>query len=41
MTNQGGQKIVLHQQNAIKVNAGKALDDIKRKKAGRVKKVVS
>lgn len=31
---------MLHKQNAISVNAGKILDDVKRKRAGRMKKVV-
>jgi hypothetical protein len=38
---QGDQRIVLHKQNAISANAGKILDEVKRKRAGRVKRVVS
>ena len=37
---QGDQKIVLHKQNAISVNPGRILDEVKRKRAGRLKKVV-
>jgi replication fork protection complex subunit Tof1/Swi1 len=37
---QGDQKLVLHKQNAITVNAGKILDDVKRKRAGKLKKAV-
>lgn len=37
---QGEQKLVLHKQNAITVNPGKILDEVKRKRAGRMKKVV-
>jgi replication fork protection complex subunit Tof1/Swi1 len=35
-----GQKIVLHKQNAITADPGKILDAVKRKRAGRLKKVV-
>lgn len=38
---QGDQRLVLHKQNAITVDAGKMLDEVKRKRAGRVLKVVS
>jgi replication fork protection complex subunit Tof1/Swi1 len=31
---------VLHKQNAITVNVGKMLDDVKRKRAGKLKKMV-
>ena len=41
LTTQGDQKLVLHKQNAITVNAAKMLDDIKRKRAGKLKKAVS
>jgi replication fork protection complex subunit Tof1/Swi1 len=38
--NQGDQKLVLHRQNAINFDAGKLLDQGKKKKAGRAKKAV-
>jgi replication fork protection complex subunit Tof1/Swi1 len=41
MNIQGDQRLVLHKQNAITVDAGKMLDEVKRKRAGRVLKVVS
>ncbi|KAK4685899.1 replication fork protection complex subunit TIMELESS/Tof1/Swi1, partial [Tremellales sp. Uapishka_1] len=37
----GNQKVILHKQNAIKIETGKILDDFKRKRMGKVKKVVS
>lgn len=38
---QNGQKIVLHSQNAIIEDVGKALDNNKRKRAARLKRMVS
>lgn len=38
---QGGQKIVLHAQNAINEDVGQALDNNKRKRAPRLKRMVS
>ncbi|WWC91099.1 uncharacterized protein L201_006040 [Kwoniella dendrophila CBS 6074] len=35
----GEQKVILHKQNAIAANAGKILDEVKRKRAQRMKKV--
>ncbi|ORY33101.1 timeless protein-domain-containing protein [Naematelia encephala] len=35
----GDQKIILHKQNAVAANAGQILDDIKRKRAGKLKRV--
>lgn len=37
----GDQKVILHKQNAIRANPGRILDEVKRKRAGRMKKVVS
>lgn len=38
---QGDRKLVLHKQNAITVDPGQMLDEIKRKRAGKLKKAVS
>ena len=37
---QGDQKLVLHKQNAITVDAGKMLDDVKKVRAGKMMKYV-
>jgi replication fork protection complex subunit Tof1/Swi1 len=38
---QGDQKLILHRQNAIHVDPGKILDEGKKKRAVRVKQMVS
>lgn len=37
---QGDQRIVLHKQNAVAANVGDILDATKKKKAGKLKRVV-